>query len=35
MGNIYIPPNNNKMLQQLESELEHHTENLLIILGGF
>ena len=35
MGNIYIPPNNNKMLQQLESELEHHTENLLIILGDF
>ena len=35
MGKIYIPPNNNKMLQQLDSELECHTETPLIILGDF
>ena len=35
MGNIYIPPNDNKMLQQLDSELEHHTETPFIILRDF
>ena len=31
--NIYVPPDNNKILQELDSELEHHTETPLIILG--
>ena len=35
MGNIHIRANNNKMLQKLDSELEHHTETPLIILGDF
>ena len=35
MGNIHIHANNNKMLQKLDSELEHHTETPLIILGDF
>ena len=35
MGNIYIPPNNNKMFKQLDSELEYYTEPRLIILGNF